>query len=153
MAEGNLFDQVYELLDAISRGRYSSLLSVLKASLGPHSELRRCRRIADGELFAVKIVDVEAFTSSPGLSIDDLKRETTICDMLKHEHIVELKEVYSSTGFLYMVFEYMSGADICFEIIKRAADGYVFSEAVVSHYMCQILQAVRYCHNNDVIHR
>ena len=71
--------------------------------LGPHSELRRCRRIKDGELYAVKIVDVVAFTSSPGLSIDDLKRETTICDMLKHEHIVELKEVYSSTGFLYMV--------------------------------------------------
>ncbi|CAG5107169.1 Oidioi.mRNA.OKI2018_I69.chr1.g3186.t1.cds [Oikopleura dioica] len=47
----------------------------------------------------------------------------------------------------------MSGADICFEIIKRASDGYVFSEAVVSHYMNQILQAVRYCHNNDVIHR
>ncbi|CAG5107173.1 Oidioi.mRNA.OKI2018_I69.chr1.g3188.t1.cds [Oikopleura dioica] len=88
MADGNLFDQVYELLDVISRG--------------PHSELRRCRRIKDGELYAVKIVDVVAFTSSPGLSIDDLKRETTICDMLKHEHIVELKEVYSSTGFLYM---------------------------------------------------
>lgn len=139
MENSNLFDQVYELLDMISRG--------------PHSELRRCRRIADGELYAVKIVDVVAFTSSPGLSIEDLKRETTICDMLKHEHIVELKEVYSSTGFLYMVFEYMSGADICFEIIKRASDGYVFSEAVVSHYMNQILQAIRYCHNNDIIHR
>ena len=71
----------------------------------------------------MKIVDVGAFTSSPGLSIDDLKRETTICDILKHEHIVELKEVYSSTGYLYMVFEYMSGADICFEIVKRASEG------------------------------
>ena len=51
----------------------------------------------------MKIVDVVAFTSAPGLSLEDLKRETTICDTLKHEHIVELKEVYSSTGFLYMV--------------------------------------------------
>lgn len=59
--------------------------------------------VVDGSLSAVKIVDVAAFTSAPGLSIDDLKRETTICDTLKHEHIVELKEVYSSTGFLYMV--------------------------------------------------
>ena len=41
----------------------------------------------DGSLSAVKIVDVGAFTSSPGLSIDDLKRETTICDILKHDHI------------------------------------------------------------------
>ena len=102
---------------------------------------------------AVKIVDVGAFTSSPGLSIDDLKRETTICDILKHEHIVELKEVYSSTGYLYMVFEYMSGADICFEIVKRASEGYVYSEAVVSHYIKQIFEAIRYCHLNDIIHR
>ena len=30
------------------------------------------------------------FTSSPGLSLDDLKREATICHMLKHPHIVHL---------------------------------------------------------------
>ena len=45
--------------------------------------------------FAVKIVDVAKFTSSPGLSLDDLKREATICHMLKHPHIVELLETYS----------------------------------------------------------
>ena len=45
--------------------------------------------------FAVKIVDVAKFTSSPGLSLDDLKREATICHMLKHLHIVELLETYS----------------------------------------------------------
>ena len=52
-----------------------------------------------------------------------------------------------------MVFEYMSGADICFEIVKRASEGYVFSEAVVSHYIKQIFEAIRYCHLNDIIHR
>lgn len=35
----------------------------------------------------------------------DLKREATICHMLKHPHIVELLETYSSEGMLYMVFE------------------------------------------------
>ena len=47
----------------------------------------------------------------------------------------------------------MSGADICFEIIKRVSEGYVYSEAVISHYMNQILQAIRYCHLNNIIHR
>ena len=93
--------------------------------------------------FAVKIVDVAKFTSSPGLSLDDLKREATICHMLKHPHIVELLETYSSEGMLYMVFEFMSGADLCFEIVKRATAGFVYSEAVASHYIRQILQ-VRY---------
>ena len=36
-----------------------------------------------------------------------------------------------------MVFEYMDGADLCFEI-KRASAGYVYSEAVASFYMKQV---------------
>jgi calcium/calmodulin-dependent serine protein kinase len=49
----------------------------------------------------VKIVDVERFTSSPGLSLEDLKREASICHMLKHPHIVELLETYSSEGMIF----------------------------------------------------
>ncbi|XP_024084788.1 peripheral plasma membrane protein CASK isoform X1 [Cimex lectularius] len=73
--------------------------------------------------------------------------------MLKHPHIVELLETYSSEGMLYMVFEYMDGSDICFEIVRRATAGFVYSEAVASHYMRQVLEALRYCHDNDIIHR
>lgn len=40
---------------------------------------------------------------------------------------------------LYMVFEFMAGADLCFEIVKRASAGFVYSEAVCSHYIRQIL--------------
>lgn len=36
---------------------------------------------------------------------EELKREASICHMLKHPHIVELLETYSSDGLLYMVFE------------------------------------------------
>jgi len=35
----------------------------------------------------------------------DLKRKASICHMLKHAHVVELLETYSSDGMLYMVFE------------------------------------------------
>uniref|UniRef100_A0A3Q2FF04 Protein kinase domain-containing protein n=1 Tax=Cyprinodon variegatus TaxID=28743 RepID=A0A3Q2FF04_CYPVA len=73
--------------------------------------------------------------------------------MLKHAHIVELLETYSADGMLYMLFEFMDGADLCFEIVKRADAGFVYSEAVASHYMRQILEALRYCHDNNIIHR
>jgi calcium/calmodulin-dependent serine protein kinase len=85
--------------------------------------------------------------------LQDLKREASICCKLKHPHIVELFETYLSDGFLNMVFEYMDGADLCFEIEKRATAGFVYSESVASHYMRQILDAVRYCHQSNVIHR
>ncbi|KAK3932408.1 Peripheral plasma membrane protein CASK, partial [Frankliniella fusca] len=120
---------------------------------GPFSVVRRCIHRTTGQQFAVKIVDVAKFTSSPGLSTADLKREATICHMLKHPHIVELLETYSSEGMLYMVFEYMDGSDICFEIVRRATAGFVYSEAVAGHYMRQVFEALRYCHENDIIHR
>uniref|UniRef100_A0A8C2WUI5 Peripheral plasma membrane protein CASK n=1 Tax=Cyclopterus lumpus TaxID=8103 RepID=A0A8C2WUI5_CYCLU len=138
-----LFEDVYELCEVIGKG--------------PFSVVRRCINRDTGQQFAVKIVDVASFTSSPGLSTEgekrNLKREASICHMLKHPHIVELLETYSSDGMLYMVFEFMDGADLCFEIVKRADAGFVYSEAVASHYMRQILEALRYCHDNNVIHR
>ncbi|XP_068912694.1 peripheral plasma membrane protein CASK isoform X4 [Tenebrio molitor] len=134
-----LFDDVYDLCEEIGRG--------------PFSIVRRCIHRQTGQQFAAKIVDVAKFTSSPGLSTDDLKREATICHMLKHPHIVELLETYSSEGMLYMVFEYMDGSDLCYEVVRRASSGFVYSEAVASHYMRQILEAMRYCHENDIVHR
>ncbi|KAH8859135.1 Peripheral plasma membrane protein CASK [Schistosoma japonicum] len=35
----------------------------------------------------------------------NLKHEASICHLLKHPHIVELVETYSSDGMLYMIFE------------------------------------------------
>ncbi|XP_053605205.1 peripheral plasma membrane protein CASK isoform X3 [Plodia interpunctella] len=134
-----LFDDVYELCEIIGKG--------------PFSLVRRCVHRQTGQQFAVKIVDVARFTASPGLSTADLKREATICHMLKHPHIVELLETYSSEGMLYMVFEYMDGSDLCFEVVRRASAGFVYSEAVACHYMRQILEALRYCHENDIVHR
>ncbi|XP_065211288.1 peripheral plasma membrane protein CASK isoform X4 [Planococcus citri] len=140
MAEDEiLFDDVYTLGDIVGKG--------------PHSLVRKCVHKQTEHQFAVKIVDVAKYSSSPGLSTDDLKREATICHMLKHPHIVELLETYSSEGLLYMVFEYMEGSDVCFEIVERVKAGFVYSEAVASHYMRQIMEAIRYCHENDIIHR
>ncbi|KAG1690280.1 Peripheral plasma membrane protein CASK [Nymphon striatum] len=133
---------------------------------GPFNVVKRCIHRKTNKLFAVKIVDVAKFTASPGLCTDGLasinrgygmsahlKREATICHKLKHPHIVQLLETYSSDGMLYMVFEDIKGSDLCFEIVSRATAGFVYSEAVASHYMRQVLEALRYCHENDIIHR
>jgi len=139
MAEDDiLFDEVYELYEVIWRG--------------PYSVIKRCGHRLTGQNFAVKIVDAAKFTATPNLTLDNLKLEATICHMLKHPHIVELLETYSSEGMIYMVYELMEGADLCIEIVKRATSGFVYSEAVASHYFRQILEALLYCHDNDIIH-
>ena len=140
-----LFDDIYEVHEIIGKGPFSVVRRCVHRhtnQVGGEDFQVPASSLLFLQEFAVKIVDVAKFTSSPGLSLDDLKREATICHMLKHPHIVELLETYSSEGMLYMVFEFMSGADLCFEIVKRATAGFVYSEAVASHYIRQILQVL-----------
>ena len=115
-----LFDDIYELHEVI--GNYFYVIMIHAYGLinnvnnnmcmwfmnayfpgkGPFSLVRRCFHRQTGEEFAVKIVDVAKFTASPGLSLDDLKREATICHMLKHPHIVELLETYRQVDNIHM---------------------------------------------------
>lgn len=43
--------------------------------------------------------------------------------------------------------------DICFEVVKRATAGFVYSEAVISHYMKQLMHALCYTHERGIVHR
>lgn len=93
---------------------------------------------------------------------------------------MSLLKSWKIIAFLFRSHFSMEGSDLCFEIVRRATDGFVYSEAVAwwatvynvhtkiiptllffppspkrlwSHYMRQILEAIRYCHENDIIHR
>lgn len=137
--EDVIFDDIYELCEVIGRG--------------PYSVLRRCIHKESRKHLAVKIVELRRLISTKSPSIADLKREVSICHRLKHPHIVQLLETYSCDSVLYMVFEFMEGENICIEIVKRSSAGFIYSEAVASHYMRQLLEALRYCHSNGVVHR
>ena len=76
-----------------------------------------------------------------------------------------------------MIFEYVESSDICFEVVKRAAAGFVYSEAVArqvppswiykyyllilssssitfSHYIRQLVEALQFMHSQQrIIHR
>ncbi|XP_068685696.1 peripheral plasma membrane protein CASK-like [Montipora foliosa] len=120
---------------------------------GTFSVIRRCFDKRGDRVCAVKIVDLAKMSTSSGLTEEDLQREARICQKLRHPHIVEMLGAYSKDGFIYMVFEYMDGADLCFEIVNRVNAGFVYSEAVASHYLRQVLEALSFCHENRIVHR
>lgn len=120
---------------------------------GTFSVIRRCFDKRNDRVCAVKIVDIAKMSSSSGLTEEDLQREARICQNLRHPHIVEIVGAYSMNGFIYMVFEYLDGADLCLEIVNRVHAGFVYSEAVASHYLRQVLEAVSFCHENEIVHR
>ncbi|KAJ1365881.1 Protein lin-2, partial [Parelaphostrongylus tenuis] len=82
-----------------------------------------------------------------------LSVELELCASLKHPYICELRDVIAGDRFIHLIFEFLEGSDICFEIVKRAGNGFVYSEAVVSHYIRQLLQALECLHDARIIHR
>ncbi|EPB75660.1 hypothetical protein ANCCEY_05251 [Ancylostoma ceylanicum] len=62
----------------------------------------------------------------------EVERELELCATVKHPHICELCDVIAGDNYIHLVFEFLEGADICFEIVKRAGNGFVYSEAVIS---------------------
>ncbi|VDM27569.1 unnamed protein product [Toxocara canis] len=64
-----------------------------------------------------------------------------------------MKDVIAGEKAVHMVFEFLDGDDICFEIVKRASAGFVYSEAVASHYMKQLMLALQYMHSQGIVHR
>uniref|UniRef100_A0A452QNK0 Protein kinase domain-containing protein n=1 Tax=Ursus americanus TaxID=9643 RepID=A0A452QNK0_URSAM len=64
-----LFEDVYELCEVIGKG--------------PFSVVRRCINRETGQQFAVKIVDVAKFTSSPGLSTEGKRWISSKCYIKK----------------------------------------------------------------------
>uniref|UniRef100_A0A0N5AU20 Protein kinase domain-containing protein n=1 Tax=Syphacia muris TaxID=451379 RepID=A0A0N5AU20_9BILA len=73
--------------------------------------------------------------------------------MLRHPFLCQMKDVITGNDYVYIIFEQVQGDDICFEIVTRVSQGFVYSEAVASHYIRQLLQALVYMHSCSIIHR
>lgn len=76
-------------------------------------------------------------------------REVRILKQLKHDHIVNLVEVFRRKGKLYLVFEYVDKT-ILEELEQHP---YGLSELEVKKCTYQLLKGVQYCHDNNIIHR
>ncbi|VDK46991.1 unnamed protein product [Anisakis simplex] len=120
---------------------------------GPLSTVYRAVHRTSSRLFTVKSIDLQKYTATSGLTRDDVDKEIEICAQLKHSFLCELRDVIAGEKAVHMVFEFLDGDDICFEIVKRASAGFVYSEAVASHYMKQLMQALQYMHSQGIVHR
>ncbi|KAK6029071.1 kinase domain protein [Ostertagia ostertagi] len=108
----------------------------------PFSVVRRCERIEDGALFAVKIVSQRFATQA--------QREARILDIVKgHINIVRLIDVHSDPLHYYIVMELLTGQ----ELLKRLRKLEKFTEAEAADIMRQLVSAVGFLHAKRIVHR
>lgn len=123
----------YELGKTLGSGNFS------KVKIGTDCE--------NGSTWAIKIIDKEQLQRER--MEEQLKREIAVMKMLKHENVVQLKEVMQTANHIYLVLELVTGGELFDKIVQAKR----FDEPVARRYFHQLIMGVHYCHQQGIAHR
>jgi len=99
-----------------------------------------------GQKLAVKIIIKTALNSEDK---EALETEVAVMEKLKHDHIVELVEVFDCTARFYMVMELCVGGEMFDRIVKKS----MYTEDEARKCVAQMADALEYCHSQGIVHR
>jgi cyclin-dependent kinase 12/13 len=125
---------------------------------GTFGQVFKARDLHSNEIIALKKVRMRTDNEREGFPITAV-REIKILRQLKHENIVNLKEIISdkphaadlrnNKGAFYLVFEYCDH-----DLMGLIDSGLVeFSELHIQSLMRQLMEALAYCHSKNFLHR
>ena len=75
--------------------------------------------------------------------------EINILKNLSHPNVINIYELFQDQKYYHIITEFCCGGEL-FDRIKEAR---FFSEKMAANYMKQILSAVVYCHERNIVHR
>jgi len=109
---------------------------------GATSTVYKCQQKGTGQTWAVKIINKKV----------DKKVVKTECGVLlkiKHKNVIRLKEIFETPTQIHLVLELVTGGELFDRIVLR---GY-YTEKDASVCVKEMLDAIKYLHENDVVHR
>ena len=101
------------------------------------------------KLYALKVIDKRKLLVSYG-KLDIIYNEINIHSKLDHENIIKLYNVHDDPEHINIIMEYAPNGNL-FELLSKQKNG--FSEYKAFEYFIQVVNAVCYLHNNNIIHR
>nr|XP_023652062.1 serine/threonine-protein kinase MARK1-like [Paramormyrops kingsleyae] len=124
-------------------GNYRLLKTIGK---GNFAKVKLARHVLTGREVAVKIIDKTQLNPT---SLQKLFREVRIMKILNHPNIVKLFEVIETEKTLYLVMEYASGGEVFDYLVAHGR----MKEKEARAKFRQIVSAVQYCHQKQIVHR
>ncbi|CAH1796944.1 unnamed protein product [Owenia fusiformis] len=123
------FEELYELGKELGKGA----TSLVHKCLGQGVE---------SNPWAVKIINKQVDKKIIRSEIGSLLR-------LSHPNVIRLKEIFETPTKISMVLELVTGGELFDRIVTRGS----YSERDASKCIKEMLEAVKYLHDNDVVHR
>ncbi|KAL7522088.1 hypothetical protein ACHAWX_006773 [Stephanocyclus meneghinianus] len=118
--------------------------------VGHHGSVRRCIHRSTGKQFAVKSI----CKSDPSVKLQGIAREISLLKELKHRSMIQLVDVYEDSDFVHLVTELCQGGELFDRIVQKSNAGKgCFSEQEAARILYQILNAVLYMQQHNVVHR
>ncbi|CAL8357098.1 unnamed protein product [Gadus morhua 'NCC'] len=114
-----------------------------KMGAGSFSEVFMVREKKTGNLYALKCLKKKFLANS------NLENEINVLRKIKHENVVSLEDFYESRTHYYLVMELVSGGELFDRILEKG----MYTEKDASLVVRQVLEAVSYLHDNNIVHR
>ena len=122
----------YEIMGVLGEGSYGQVKKVM------HKRFKLER--------AMKIIKKSSVDQEER---EEMLKEVSILKSIDHPNIIKIYDLYEDDSFLYFVIEYCSGGEL-FDRIQKIS---TFSEKQAAKYIKQLLSAIAYLHNRNIVHR
>ena len=113
---------------------------------GSYGEVYLVKNNITGTIRAMKVIDKN--NEEEELTDEEILNEINILKKIDHPNIVKIFEFYSNKSKYYLILEFCEGGNL-YEFL----DENKLSEFQVIYIMFQILSAMNYCHNMNILHR
>eukprot|EP00126_Sphaerothecum_destruens_P007955 Sdes_comp20040_c1_seq1m12853 len=133
LGEAEAFYRLYELEEELGRG----LSSIVRC----------CRKLDTNQEYAVKII--EKWVETEDCFINSEIQILRYLSNFKHENIIHLEATFETSSHFFLVFELATGGEL-FQLLTRKV---YFPEPQAKLLMTQILKAIAFMHDHNIVHR
>jgi polo-like kinase 1 len=113
---------------------------------GGFAQVYEMHLASNGQSYAGKIIDKKSLVNPKNRCM--LQNEIVIHKKMAHPNIVKYEHSFHSGSYIYIIMELCSPMTLK-ELVKKRK----FTEGEVRYYFLQVLSALVYLHDNNVIHR
>lgn len=131
----------------ISAPRLDSFRMIKVVGKGSFGKVFLVREIKTAEMFALKVLRKDNIIKRN--QVEHTRTERNVLGYVNHPFIVGLKMAFQSKNKLYFVLDYCAGGELFFHLSKVGK----FSEPRASFYAAEIILALAYIHQLDIVYR